>query len=385
MLARRTLIRSASVPLWLAVTVIVSAADAQPPHSTPREMRERMLQMQRERQGQPAPQAPVPWVDVHLHLIGGRERSPDFAGAAEVAIREMDRFGIAVAIVLPPPQVDEQPVYDAATFTSALGRHRGRFAHLGGGGTLNPMIHRYADPLRVTDAVKREFAAAAERIIDGGAAGFGEMASLHISAVQGHPYEFVDADHPLFRVLADIAARRDVPIDLHMDAVDGETVTPPRFAASPNPPTLADTMGGLARLLAHNPKARIVWAHGGSDPLGAMTPAAIGRLMDAHPNLFVSLRIVGAQAPMRNKALTGGGLDPEWKDLLTRHADRFVIGTDSFMVSASVRGAGPAVTFAERNVPKLQATVHFLSLLPPDIARKVGRENAIRLYKLPAR
>lgn len=336
-------------------------------------------------QAQPVRQAPAPWIDAHLHLVAGRGPQADYAGAADAAIREMDRFGIAAAIVMPPPQVDEQAVYDASAFVRAISRHRGRFAHLGGGGALNPIVHRHADPARVTDAVKRDFAAAAERIIDGGAVGFGEMASLHISAAPGHPYEFVPADHPLLLVLADVAARRDVPIDLHLDAVEGVMATPSRFAGPPNPARLADTLGGLARLLAHNPKARIVWAHGGSDPLGAMTPAAIGRLMDAHANLFVSLRIVGAQAPLMNKALSRGGLDPDWQELLTRHADRFVIGTDSFMVSPSMRGSGPGVTFAERNAPKLQATVHFLSLLPPDVLDKVGRENARRVYRLPPR
>jgi hypothetical protein len=333
---------------------------------------------------QPAALA-VPWVDVHMHLVGGRGQQQDFGGAVDAAVLEMERFGIAMAIVLPPPQVDQQTVYDVSAFVGALRRHRDRFAYLGGGGALNSIIHRHADPATVSEAVKRDFATAAEQILDNGAAGFGEMASLHISATTGHPYEFVPADHPLLRVLADVAARRDVPIDLHMDAVDGEMPTPSRFAAPPNPPKLADTMGGLVRLLAYNSKARIVWAHGGSDPLGAMTPAAIGRLMDAHPNLSVSLRIVGAQAPMMNKALTGGGLDPDWKNLLIRHADRFMIGTDSFIVSPSVRGGGPGVTFAERNAPKLQATVHFLSLLPTDVAAKIARENASRTYRLPPR
>ncbi|MBM3221699.1 MAG: hypothetical protein FJZ38_24010 [Candidatus Rokubacteria bacterium] len=116
-----------------------------------------------------------------------------------------------------------------------------------------------------------------------------------------------------------------------------------------------------------------------------MTAATVGRLMDAHANLFVSLRVVGAQAPMLNKVLGSGGLDADWRDLLTRHADRFVIGTDSFFVSPVLRGGGPGMTFAERNTPKLQATVHFLSLLPPDVAARIGRDNAVRLYKLPAR
>ena len=362
MASRRALTRCLPGMVWLAAALFVPAAYAQP--SAP---------------------PPAPWVDVHLHLIGGRGQQQDFAGALAAAIYEMDRFGVAMAIVLPPPQVDRQPVQDASAFVGALQRHRDRFAYLGGGGVLNSTLHRYADPATVTDAVKRDFAAAAQRIIDSGAVGFGEMASLHISATTGHPYEFGPADHPLLRVLADVAARHDAPIDLHMDAVEGEMPTPSRFAAPPNPPKLADTMGGLARLLAYNPKARIVWAHGGSDPLGAMTPAAIGRLMDAHPNLFVSLRIVGAPARMMNKALTGTGLDPDWKDLLTRHADRFMIGTDSFMVSPSVRGGGPGVSFAERNTPKLQATVRFLSLLPSDVTARIGRDNAMRIYKLPPR
>jgi predicted TIM-barrel fold metal-dependent hydrolase len=367
MASRRFLIRHLQGLAYLAAGVFVLAACAQRPGGPPL----------------PSTRAPLPWIDVHLHLIGEHGPHGDLAGAVGAAIEAMDRFGIAAAIVLPPPQVDGQAVHDASAYVSALQRHRGRFAHLGGGGTLNAFIHRHADTSRVTDAVKRRFVAAAERIIESGAVGFGEMASLHLSATMGHPYEFVPADHPLFRVLADVAAKREVPIDLHMDAVEGETPTPSRFPIPPNPPKLADTMEALARLLASNPQARIVWAHGGSDPLGAMTPAAIGRLMDEHPNLFVSLRIVGPSAPMMNKALADTGLDPAWKALLTRHTDRFVIGTDSFMVSPDVHGGGPGVRFAERNTPKLHASVHFLSLLPLDMATRIGRDNALRIYRLP--
>lgn len=54
------------------------------------------------------------------------------------------------------------------------------------------------------------------------------------------------------------------------------------------------------------------------------------------------------------------------------------------VASPSLRGRGPGLTFAERNEPKLQATVHFLSLLPAEIVRKIGRDNAVRLYNLRA-
>jgi hypothetical protein len=352
-------LRWIAVVLLLAVGVAAVIVAAQPPGPTP----------------------PLRWVDVHMHLVGGYDQ--DWEGAVEVAVREMDRFGVAMAIVLPPPQVDGQPVTsDARSYAGALRRYPGRFAFADGGGALNRMIHRHADPASLTDAVKREFVAAAERMLDAGAVGFGEIASLHISATQGHPYEFVPADHPLFLVLADVAARRDAPIDLHLDAVDGEMPTPPQFAGGANPPTLPDTLAGLRRLLAHEPKAKIVWAHGGSDPVGAMTAATIEGLMDTHANLYMSLRIVGPHAPLQNTALTPRGLDPAWANLLTRHADRFVIGTDSFMAAPSVRGSGPGITFAQRNVPKLAATNQLLSLLPPDVARKIGRDNAARVYKL---
>ena len=110
-------------------------------------------------------------------------------------------------------------------------------------------------------------------------------------------------------LLADVAARLDVPIDLHMDAVAEKSPTPARYAGGHNPPELPATIGRLRRLLAHNGKARIVWAHGGSDPLGAMTAATIGDLMDDHPNLYLTLRVVGDRAPMSNKLLAYGRLE----------------------------------------------------------------------------
>ena len=328
------------------------------------------------------PPTPLRWIDVHAHLVAGRGQ-PDYAGAVEATVGEMNRFGIGVMLLMPPPQIDNQQPYDAAAFIPFLGRHAGRFAWLDGGGSLNAMLHRHADPASVTEAVRQDFLRRAEAMLQAGAKGFGEMAALHLSATAGHPYESVPADHPLLLALADLAAARDVPMDLHMDAVDGPTPTPPRFTGAANPPQLPDTLGPLPRLLAHNRNARIVWAHGGSDPVGGMSAATIGRLMDAHANLYVSLRIHGDQSPLQNKLLAGGGLDAAWLALLQRHADRFMIGSDSFFVSPAMRGGGPGTQFAAVNAPKLAATNHVLTLLPPDVLHKVAVENAVRVYRLP--
>ena len=85
---------------------------------------------------------------------------------------------------------------------------------------------------------------------------------------------------------------------------------------------------------------------------------------------------------MHNKLLAGGTIEPAWRDLLVRHADRFMIGTDSFYAGANLQGGGPGLMFGQRNTPRLKATIHFLSLLPPEVARKVAHGNAVRVYRL---
>jgi hypothetical protein len=182
----------------------------------------------------------------------------------------------------------------------------------------------------------------------------------------------------LLLALADVAADLDVPIDLHNDAAVAAMTPPTRLARLPNNPSqFPATIGPLERLLDHNRRAKIIWDHGGSDQLGGMTPARIGAMMDRHPNLYMSLRAVGSKAPVKNKLIQTSppAVVPAWLALLRRHADRFVIGTDSFY-------GGPP-EFARTTVNRLRAAGFFLSLLPHDLARKIGSDNAVRLYHLP--
>ena len=225
----------------------------------------------------------MPWVDVHMHLIGGRG---DFGGAVENAVRTMDRFGIATAIILPPPQVDSQPsTHDHTSYASALRRHPGRFAFLGGGGTVNATIDRYAAPAHVTEQVKRDFAATAERILAAGASGFGEIASLHISATLGHPYEFVPADHPLLLVLAEVAARRGVA---------GEQLRPRRIE-----PAGGERLVLHRRLGANDAEAHVeirVRVHQATDGGWRHRAERIGAAVGPHD---LRLRVPGEEPPER--------------------------------------------------------------------------------------
>lgn len=68
----------------------------------------------------------------------------------------------------------------------------------------------------------------------------------------------------------------------------------------------------------------------------------------------------------------------EWIDV---HAD-LVTGTDRFHAGVVMAGKGRGMLFAERNEPKLENSRRLLSELLPEFAAKIGRENAIAIYRL---
>ena len=149
----------------------------------------------------------------------------------------MQRLGIQMSLVMPPPSSRERSGEDQR-LAQLLKQYPQRFAFLAGGKSLNALIHEYANSREVSAAVLRRFEERAEEILRLGAVGFGEMAALHLSTREPHPFEEADPDHPLFLLLADIAARHGVPIDLHMEAVVEELLTPAGFDHSPNPKML---------------------------------------------------------------------------------------------------------------------------------------------------
>jgi hypothetical protein len=291
-----------------------------------------------------------------------------------------------------PPQVPPGG-NDAPDFLPELRRYgKKRFAFLGGGGILNPILHAHRDPKSVTAEVKQEFVDAATKLLDDGASGFGEIAILHLSLLNTHPFEQVPSTHPLMAALAEVAAQRKAVIDLHMDAVTAAPSmrTPQSLKVPPNPPTLNGNIAGFKHLLTENPGARVVWAHGGTDLTGNLTPALIGQLMDAHPNLFMSLRPAPPQAnsvnPLGlhfyNLILTQSGIEPKWLELLRKHYDRFVMGSDSFFVSPSANPEGAPTMLARGNQGRLAAAGAMLSKLPSDLRAKIAMENPSRIYRI---
>ncbi len=74
-------------------------------------------------------------------------------------------------------------------------------------------------------------------------------------------------------------------------------------------------------LFAAEPNVKILWAHAGM----STPPEEIGKMLDRYPRLWAELAFrAGDIAP-------GGRLDSAWRDLMLRHVDRFMIGTDTYV------------------------------------------------------
>ena len=104
-------------------------------------------------------------------------------------------------------------------------------------------------------------------------------------------------------------------------------------------------------------------------------------MLRKHPNLFMSLRM-GGGVPYNRVLDERGGIKPEWLGLFRDFPDRFVIGSDQFFVSPDIRGSAPGTVCGHRAQRIRAASKTVLSRLPPDFRRKIGYENAVRLYKL---
>ena len=317
----------------------------------------------------------VSYIDTHTHLDGQLPRGgSDWEGAVHAALTAMDGLGIAKSIVMPPPLPANHPnLYDHDSLLAAVRKRSDRFAVVGGGGSLNGMIQDAIATGQTPEAARRRFEERATKIIRDGAVGFGEMTAEHLSFFSRHPYESAPPDHPLFLLLADIAARLDVPIDLHMEAVARDLPLPPRFSSPPNPSALRENISGLERLLAHNPKAKIIWVHAGWDNTGHWTVELIRRLLETHPNLSLSIKVDPLSLLVNRPLAATGALKPEWAELVRAFADRFLIGSDSFYSSPQ---------FPRQRPPSGEGPRAFLDQLPPDVARRVGVDNAARLFNL---
>ena len=270
-----------------------------------------------------------------------------------------------IYLLIPPALVDDSPGrLDAETVLAAAKKYPGKIGVLGGGETLNAMIQQSVRSGNAGVEVQKKFRQRAEELLRMGVAGFGEMAAEHF--VGATPYQYAPVDHPLFLLLVDIAAQHGVPIDIHMEAVPRDMPLPAPLESPPNAAHLHENIAAFERLLEHNPRAKIIWAHAGTDGTGFRTPELCRRLLQRHSNLYMEIKI-DPQNAGRNLPIVGDKIKPDWLKLLQDFPDRFIIGSDQHYPE----GKGPQ---------RWEAVVLFFNQLPQDLRIKIGLENSMHIY-----
>ena len=113
-------------------------------------------------------------------------------------------------------------------------------------------------------------------------------------------------------------------------------------------------------LFAKKPDLTILWAHAGfSEPA-----SVVGKMLNRYPNLWAELSY------RAQDIMPGSEIDPGWRKVLVRHADRLMIGTDTWTVDRWHEYRG---LIGEHR--------RWLAKLPPEVAEKIAHKNAERLLQ----
>jgi len=155
-----------------------------------------------------------------------------------------------------------------------------------------------------------------------------------------HLYDSANANGPVARKLMQLAEKQQLAVLAHVDDV------------------------AIDLLMAHAPKARLIWAHTG---IGGAPAARVDALMARYPLLM------GELSYRPGLTCDDGQLCPEWRALVTKYPDRFLIGSDTWVNQRWLY-------YDEL----MQGYRRWLGGLPPDVARKVAWDNGARLFGLPA-
>lgn len=157
-----------------------------------------------------------------------------------------------------------------------------------------------------------------------------------------HLYDSANADGPVARQLMALAEQRGLVVLAHVDDA------------------------AIDKLMAHTPTKgqtlRLIWAHTG---IGGPSVERVQALFERYPGL------VGELSYRPGLVCGDGQLCPQWRALLQRFPQRFVIGSDTWVNERW-----------QQYVPLMQDYRRWLGGLPPELARAVAWDNAARLFGL---
>jgi len=158
-----------------------------------------------------------------------------------------------------------------------------------------------------------------------------------------HLYDSANADGPVAKRLMALAEEKNLAILAHVDDAS------------------------IDLLMAHTPSKgkslNMIWAHTG---IGGTPVARVDQLMTRYP------RLMGELSYRPGLTCDGGQLCPEWRALLLKYPDRFMIGSDTWINQRWLY-------YGEL----MQGYRTWLGGLPADVARQIGWDNGARLFGLP--
>ena len=158
-----------------------------------------------------------------------------------------------------------------------------------------------------------------------------------------HLYDSANADGPVARKLMLLAEDRQLAVLAHIDDEAVELL--------------------MAHTASRGQRLRMIWAHTG---IGGVPVARVDQLMARYPLL------VGELSYRPGLTCEGGKLCPEWRRLIQKYPDRFVIGSDTW------------INQRWSSYDQLMAGYRtWLGDLPAELPRKVAWANAAGLFGLP--
>ena len=157
-----------------------------------------------------------------------------------------------------------------------------------------------------------------------------------------HLYDSANANGPVARLLMALADSRGLAVLAHVDDV------------------------AIDLLMANTPskgqQTRLIWAHTG---IGGTPVARVDALLARYPLLM------GELSYRPGLSCEGGMLCPEWRALLLKYPNRFVIGSDTWVNQRW-----------QYYDELMQGYRTWLGGLPPEVARAIGWDNAADWFGL---
>ncbi|MDP1567774.1 MAG: amidohydrolase [Polaromonas sp.] len=151
-----------------------------------------------------------------------------------------------------------------------------------------------------------------------------------------HLYDSANANGPVAKKLTQFAEKNSLAILAHVDDV------------------------AIDLLMAHAPRARLIWAHTG---IGGAPAARVDALFARYPTLM------GELSYRPGLTCDAGKLCAEWRALLLKYPTRFMIGSDTWV--------NQRWQYYDELMKGYRT---WLGDLPPDVARKIGWDNGATLF-----